>query len=97
MMTLPILHLPTSPLAPTVPSVPPLLAIFTTFFVTHASASFSDEDLQEIHSFINAGLESKALTPHAGKNFALADAGQAHIYIMDPKTRARGKVWLSCE
>lgn len=54
----------------------------------------SPEQLVTIHSALAAGLESGTLRPVVGREFALADAAEAHRVVIE--AQARGKVVLLC-
>ena len=50
------------------------------------------EELREIHAGLVAGLENGSLNPVIGKEFPLADAGKAHVAVME--SGAFGKIVL---
>jgi NADPH:quinone reductase len=52
----------------------------------------TDRDLTEIHAAIVAGLANGTLNPVVGREMPLADAGKAHVAVMEPG--ALGKIVL---
>ena len=56
-------------------------------------ANSTAEDRARIHAGIVAGLENRSLRPVVGREFALKDAPQAHMAVMEPG--AYGKIVLT--
>ena len=56
-------------------------------------ANTTAEDRARIHAALVAGLESGTLRPVVGREFALKDAAQAHVAVMEPG--AHGKIVLT--
>ncbi len=55
-------------------------------------ANTTPKEMQSLHAFIGASLESGTLTPVVGREFPLTEAPQAHVAVMEPG--ARGKIVL---
>ena len=52
----------------------------------------SPSELAGIHAAIGAGLVNGTLRPIVGREFPLAEAGRAHLAVLEPG--ARGKIVL---
>lgn len=56
----------------------------------------TDAEREVAAAYINAKLSSGVLVPLVGEEFALADAGAAHVAVIEHKSGSNGKIVLKC-